>query len=85
MTTRKADIALTPRTAYVTRAEGAAELQISPLTCDEMVETGQIPQPVRLGRLGTILRWHWADVDTRLRGDDAPAFQGARQRHGQGP
>jgi predicted DNA-binding transcriptional regulator AlpA len=62
MTTRKADIALTSRlTAYVTREEGAAELRISPSTWDELVEAGQIPKPVRLGRLGTILRWRWAD------------------------
>jgi hypothetical protein len=63
MTARKADIVLSPRlTAYVTREEGAAELRISPSTWDELVETGQIPKPVRLGRLGTILRWRWADV-----------------------
>jgi predicted DNA-binding transcriptional regulator AlpA len=82
MTTRKSDIALPPRlTAYVTREEGAAELRISPSTWDELVERGDLPKPIRLGRMGTILRWRWADVDSRLRGDDAdppdePYFRG---------
>jgi predicted DNA-binding transcriptional regulator AlpA len=74
MTTRRADIPLPSRlTAYVTREEGAAELRVSPSTWDEMVECRQLPKPIRLGRLGTILRWRWADVDSRLRGDDADA------------
>jgi predicted DNA-binding transcriptional regulator AlpA len=81
MTARKSDIALSARlTAYVTREEGAAELRISPSTWDELVDSGQIPKPIRLGRMGTILRWRWADVDSRLRGDDAdtlePYFRG---------
>jgi predicted DNA-binding transcriptional regulator AlpA len=81
MTTRKANIALTPRlTAYVTREEGAAELRISPSTWDEMVESGQLPGPVRMGKMGTIKRWRWADVDSRLRNNDAespePYFRG---------
>jgi predicted DNA-binding transcriptional regulator AlpA len=81
MTTRKADIPLTSRlTAYVTREEGAAELRVSPSTWDEMVECGQLPKPIRLGRSGTILRWRWADVDRSLRGDNAeppePYFRG---------
>jgi predicted DNA-binding transcriptional regulator AlpA len=81
MTARKSDIVLAPRlTAYVTREEGAAELRISPSTWDELVETGQLPKPIRLGRLGTILRWRWADVDSRLRGDNPespePYFRG---------
>jgi predicted DNA-binding transcriptional regulator AlpA len=71
MTTRKADIPLTSRlTAYVTREEGAAELRVSPSTWDEMVECGQLPKPIRLGRSGVILRWRWADVDKRLSGDE---------------
>jgi predicted DNA-binding transcriptional regulator AlpA len=81
VTARKADIALSPRlTAYVTREEGAAELRISPSTWDEMVESGQIPKPIRVGRGGAILRWRWADVDSRLRGDESepaePYFRG---------
>jgi predicted DNA-binding transcriptional regulator AlpA len=81
MTARKSDIALSARlTAYVTREEGAAELRISPSTWDELVDSGHIPKPIRLGRMGTILRWRWADVDSRLRGDDAdtpePYFRG---------
>jgi predicted DNA-binding transcriptional regulator AlpA len=82
MTTRKADIALPPRlTAYVSREEGAAELRVSPSTWDEMVTSGQLPKPIRLGRMGTILRWRWADVDRTLRNDDAdsaePFFRGS--------
>jgi predicted DNA-binding transcriptional regulator AlpA len=81
MTARKSDIALPPRlTAYVTREEGAAELRISPSTWDEMVDCGQIPRPIRIGKMGTIKRWRWADVDSRLRNDDAelpePYFRG---------
>ena len=69
MTTRKADIALTSRlTAYVTRQQGAAELQVSPSTWDDMVASGQIPPPLRFGRLRNILRWRWADVDMALAG-----------------
>ena len=82
MTARKSDIALPSRlTAYVTREEGAAELRISPSTWDEMVECGKLPQPVRMGRNGTIKRWRWADVDSRLRNDDPehsePYFRGS--------
>jgi predicted DNA-binding transcriptional regulator AlpA len=74
MTTRKSDIALPPRlTAYVTREEGAAELRVSPSTWDEMVACGQLPKPIRVGRMGTILRWRWDDVDKKLRNDDAAA------------
>jgi predicted DNA-binding transcriptional regulator AlpA len=82
MTARKADIALTPRlTAYVTREEGAAELRISPSTWDEMVNCGQIPRPIRMGKMGTVKRWRWVDVDSHLRNDDAelpePYFRGS--------
>ena len=81
MTRRKSDIALPPRlTAYVTREEGAAELQVSPSTWDEMVDCGQLPKPIRMGRMETILRWRWEDVDKKLRPDDAdtpePYFRG---------
>jgi predicted DNA-binding transcriptional regulator AlpA len=71
MTTRKSDLTLLSRlTAYVTREEGAAELRVSPSTWDEMVACGQLPKPIRIGRMGTILRWR-ADVDATLRNDDA--------------
>ena len=70
MTKRRADIALSPRlTAYVTREEGAAELRISPSTWDDLVDRGVLPKSVH--RLGTIKRWRWEDVDSRLRNDDA--------------
>jgi predicted DNA-binding transcriptional regulator AlpA len=86
MTKRRADIVLSPRlTAYVTREEGAAELRVSPSTWDEMVECGQLPRPVRMGKMGTIKRWRWSDVDASLRNDDAaspePYFRGV----GNGP
>ena len=79
MTKRRADIVLPPRlTAYVTREEGAAELRISPSTSDDLVDRGVLPRPVH--RLGTIKRWRWEDVDSRLRNDDAkspePFFRG---------
>jgi predicted DNA-binding transcriptional regulator AlpA len=71
MTRRKSDIPLNSRlTAYVSRETGAAELQVSPSTWDEMVDCNQIPKPIQLGRMGTIERWRWADVDNRLRGGD---------------
>ncbi len=71
MTIRKSAIPLGTRlTAYVTREQGAAELQVSPSTWDEMVECGQIPKPRRLGRMGAILRWRWEDVDRALSGDN---------------
>ncbi|MFY9838889.1 MAG: hypothetical protein WAK55_20915, partial [Xanthobacteraceae bacterium] len=55
--------------AYVTREQGAAELQISPSTWDDFVACGLLPQPRRLG--GSILRWRWDDVDKAIRGEDA--------------
>jgi predicted DNA-binding transcriptional regulator AlpA len=71
MTARKSDIPLTPRlTAYVSREAAAAELQISPSTFDDMVECGQIPKPVRLGRMGRILRWRWIDIDNAISGEE---------------
>jgi predicted DNA-binding transcriptional regulator AlpA len=91
MTIRKSEIALASRlTAYVTREEGAAELRVSPSTWDEMVDCGQLPKPHRLGRMESILRWRWANVDSRLRGlsgqddhhaDPEPYFR-ERVRHG---
>ena len=43
MTTRKADIRLTSRlTAYVIHEGGAAELQVSPSTCDELSLAAEI-------------------------------------------
>lgn len=73
MTIRKANIPLGQRvTAYVTREQGAAELQVSPSTWDEMVACGQLPKPLRLGRMGNILRWRWQDVDRALSGDNHP-------------
>ena len=82
MTRRKSEIPLASRlTAYVSREQGAAELQVSPSTWDEMVECGQIPKPIRIGRMETILRWRWDDVDRKLRSDDAdtpePYFRGS--------
>ena len=71
MTTRKTEILLTSRlTAYVSREQGAAELQVSPSTWDDMVECGQIPPPLRLGRMKNIRRWRWEDVDKALCGND---------------
>jgi predicted DNA-binding transcriptional regulator AlpA len=89
MTARKRDIPLASRlTAYVSRETGAAELQVSPSTWDEMVESGHLPKPVRLGRTGTILRWRCEDIDSALRGTHAPAsnpepYFRERANHGQ--
>jgi hypothetical protein len=83
MTTRKADIPLRSRlTAYITREQGAAELQISPSTWDEMVEGGLLPRPCLLGPNKDIKRWRWSDVDKAIVGDDGgeeyrePYFRG---------
>jgi predicted DNA-binding transcriptional regulator AlpA len=81
MTARKRDIPLASRlTAYVSREQGAAELQVSPSTWDEMVACGQLPKAIPMGRMRTILRWRWADVDSLLCKDDAsspePYFRG---------
>lgn len=71
MTTRKTEIPLASRlTAYVSREQGAAELQVSPSTWDDMVECGQLPPPLRLGRMKNIPRWRWEDVDKALSGED---------------
>jgi len=69
MTARKSDIALTSRlTAYVSREQGAAELQISPSTWDDLVRRKMLPRPRSIGGL---LRWRWADVDAEICKDDA--------------
>jgi predicted DNA-binding transcriptional regulator AlpA len=76
MTRSKHDVELTSRlTAYVTRGEGAAELRISPSTWDELVQAGQLPKPILLGKSGSLPRWRWADVDKKLRGDDAQPLE----------
>ena len=79
MTKRQADIALSPRlTAYVTREEGAAELRFRPRLGTSWSIVAFYPSSVH--RHGTILRWRWEDVDSRLRNDDAdtpePYFRG---------
>ena len=67
-------------TAYVTREEGAAELRISPSTWDELVDSGQIPKPIRLGRMGQFSDGAGPTLTVELRGDDAdtlePYFRG---------
>jgi predicted DNA-binding transcriptional regulator AlpA len=69
MTARKRDIALASRlTAYVSREQAAAELQISPSTFDDLVASGHLPKP-RL--IGGIMRWRWQDVDSAICKDDA--------------
>jgi predicted DNA-binding transcriptional regulator AlpA len=74
MTTRKADLKLTPRlTAYVTREAGAAELQISPSTWDDMVERGLLPPPYKLGPNQDLPRWRWYEVEQRIVGNDKTA------------
>jgi predicted DNA-binding transcriptional regulator AlpA len=83
MTVRKADIPLNSRrTAYVTREQGAAELQVSPSTWDEMVERNLLPKPHLLGPRRNIPRWCWAEVDEAIRKsgryldqDDEPYFR----------
>jgi predicted DNA-binding transcriptional regulator AlpA len=69
MTARKSAIPLTSRvTAYVSREQAAAELQISPSTFDDLVASGHLPKP-RL--IGGIMRWRWQDVDSAICKDDA--------------
>ena len=69
MTKRKADNKLigdrTP--AYVSRATGAAELEISPDTWDQWVRDGRLPPPCDTFPDGAP-RWRWADVDRKLSG-----------------
>jgi hypothetical protein len=91
MTTRKADIQLKARlTAFVSRESGAAELEVSPDTWDEMVLCGLLPPPVMLGRNRTIKRWHWPTVERRLLKDEADSQLGEgaepyfRQERGHG-
>jgi predicted DNA-binding transcriptional regulator AlpA len=83
MTVRKADIPLNSRlTAYVTREQCAAELQVSPSTFDEMVDRGLLPKPHLLGPHRNLPRWCWAEVDEAIRKlgryldqDDEPYFR----------
>jgi hypothetical protein len=70
MTARKAEIPLGPRlTAYVTRESGAAELQVSPSTWDEMVNRGVLPKPYLLGPNKDLKRWRWCEVENSIIGD----------------
>jgi hypothetical protein len=73
MTTRKADLRLASRvTAFVTRESGAAELQISPSTWDEMEKCGQLPKPYLLGPRHDLKRWWWPQVIKRIVGAQNP-------------
>jgi predicted DNA-binding transcriptional regulator AlpA len=72
MTARKSDIPLNSRlTAFVSAATGAAELQVSPSTWDEMEKCGQLPKPYLLGPNADIKRWYWPEVVKRIVGDAA--------------
>jgi len=59
---------LKSRTAYVSREQGAAELQVSPSTWNELVASGKLPKP---RQIGSILRWRWQDSDATICKDDA--------------
>ncbi len=92
MTTRKTDIQLKSRlTEFVSRETGAAELEVSPATWDEMVTCGILPPPVMLGRHRNIKRWYWPAVVRRLVSDNTDAQLGEaaepyfRQERGHGP
>lgn len=69
MTERKKDnLLLGDRTpAYVDRATGAAELQISPDTWDQWVKAGMLPAACTAFPTGSP-RWRWEDVDRKLSG-----------------
>jgi hypothetical protein len=67
MTARKDDIKLNRTPHYVSRETGAAELEISPATWDEMVQHGLLPAPVMVGIAGITPRWRWEDVDRKLK------------------
>lgn len=54
--------------SYVSRETGAAELDISTDTWDEMVKNGRLPKPIKVGTAGTTPRWRWEDVDAVLSG-----------------
>jgi hypothetical protein len=68
VTNRKSALPLPVRTpAYVSREVGAAELCISPETWDAMVARGELPPPdYKIG--GTMPRWKWTTVESRLNG-----------------
>jgi hypothetical protein len=76
MTVRKCDIPLNSRlTAFVSRETGAAELQVSPSTWDEMEKCGQLPKPHFLGANKDIKRWLWAEVVARIVGEEIAGEQ----------
>jgi hypothetical protein len=68
VTNRKSALPLPVRTpAYVSREVGTAELCISPETWDAMVARGELPPPdYKIG--GTMPRWKWTTVESRLNG-----------------
>lgn len=80
MTSRKSDIKLKRTPQYVSRETGAAELEISPATWDEMVTAGMLPAPTMVGIAGTTPRWYWPDVVAKLGGglecNSEPYFRG---------
>jgi hypothetical protein len=68
LTPRKETLRLPVRTpAYVDRAIGAAELNISPETWDNWVDQGILPKAAP-GFPTSTPRWRWADVDRKLAG-----------------
>jgi excisionase family DNA binding protein len=54
--------ALTPR--YLTRADVAAYLSVSPNTVSRMVDAGTLPAPIKLN--GTMPRWDREAIDASL-------------------
>jgi hypothetical protein len=80
MTIRKADIRLNSRvTTFVSRETGAAELQISPSTWDEMEEHKQLPKPYLIGPNHDIKRWLWDEVVSQIIGNPISAGQQERE------
>jgi hypothetical protein len=71
MTARKADVRLNLRvTTFVGRESGAAELQVSPSTWDEMEARGQLPKPYLVGPNHDLKRWRWCEVEAKIVGVD---------------
>jgi hypothetical protein len=67
---RKTDIRLNSRvTTFVSRESGAAELQVSPSTWDEMERRGQLPKPYLIGPNKDIKRWWWDEVVRTIVGE----------------
>lgn len=58
---------------YVSRATGAAELDMSVDLWDAMVKSGRLPPPTLVGISGTTPRWRWAAVEAALGGRKKPA------------